>query len=119
MEYIFGNVRRNGVNLENLKTVGEEHSDLSGFVSITREYADSNITDNFTIAEKYRCIDGEDGKCYDWYVIENHSRYEDRFTPGIAVTEQEITEHDLSLIEAQQEITELDLRILELEAKEG
>ncbi len=119
MEYVFGSVRRNGVEVETVKTVGEAHSDLSGAVSVTREYADSHITDNFTVVEKYRSENGTDDKCYDWYIISAHYRYVDRFTPGIAATEQEITEHDLSLIEAQQEITELDLRILELEAKEG
>lgn len=119
MEYVFGSVRRNGVEVETVKTVGETHSDLTGVVSVTQKYADSHITDNFTVVEKYRSENGADDKCYDWYVISGHYRYEDRFTPGIAATEQEITEHDLSLIEAQQEITELDLRILELESKEG
>lgn len=116
MEYIFGNVRRNGVNVENLKTVGEEHSSLTGNVSVTRTFADSYITDNFAVVEMYRSEDGEDGKCYDWYVISNHYRYEDRFTPGIIETEKEITEQELALMEAEQEITALDLRIMELEA---
>ena len=115
MEYIFGSVSRNGVNMENLKTVGETHSDLSGTASVTRKYADSHITDNFVVVEKYRSEDGTDGKCYDWYVIDRHCRYEDRFTPGIVDTEREVTDQDIALLEAEQEITELDLRVMELE----
>jgi hypothetical protein len=101
--------------MENLKTVGEEHSNLTGGVSITRKYADSHITDNFDVLEKYRSEEGADGRCYDWYVIDHHSRYEDRFTPGIVATEQEITAQDIAIMEAEQTITELDLRIMELE----
>lgn len=38
----------------------------------------------------------------------------------IISAEQEITDHDLALLEAEQEITDMDLRILELEnAQEG
>lgn len=114
MEYIFGNVCRNGVMVENLKTVGEEHTELKGAVSITRKYDDSNITDNFRIMEKYRSEETEEA-CYDWYVIEGHTRYEDKFTPGIRATEQEITDHELAIMEAEQEITDLDLRVMELE----
>ena len=45
MEYIFGYVQRNGVTVENLKTVGEAHSHLSGFIQTVREYPDATITD--------------------------------------------------------------------------
>ena len=38
----------------------------------------------------------------------------------IISAEQEITDHDLALLEAEQEITDLDLRLMELEnAQEG
>lgn len=117
MEYVFGRVRRNGVMLENLKTVGEEHTSLTGSTSITRKYSDSHITDNFEVVEKYRSEEIDD-LCYDWYVIEKHTRYEDKFTPGIVDTEQEITDHELSILEAEQEITNLDLRVMELEFSE-
>lgn len=116
MQYVFGRVTRNGIGYDNVKTVGEEHSDLSGSVSVTRKFADSHITDNFEVAEKYRSEEA-DGLCYDWYTIVNHYRYIDMFTPGIVETEREITEQELALIEAEQEITDLDLRVLELEVK--
>lgn len=114
MEYIFGTVRRNGVTVENLKTRGENHIGLSGRCGITRKFADSFITDNFTVMEKYRSEEA-DGVCYDWYIITDHQRYEDKFTPGITLTEQEITDHDLALMEAEQLVTDLDLRVMELE----
>ena len=81
MDYIFGVVDRNGVTVENLKTVGEAHSDLGGFVQTVREYPDSTITDRFRVVEKYRSDEDAEGNCYDWYVIAEHYRYEDKFTP--------------------------------------
>lgn len=81
MDYIFGDVDRNGVTVENLKTVGEAHSDLDGFVQTVREYPDSIITDRFRVVEKYRSDEDAEGNCYDWYVIAEHYRYEDKFTP--------------------------------------
>ncbi len=81
MNYIFGVVDRNGVTVENLKTVGEAHSDLDGFVQTVREYPDSIITDRFRVVEKYRSDEDAEGNCYDWYVIAEHYRYEDKFTP--------------------------------------
>ena len=81
MDYIFGVVDRNGVTVENLKTVGEAHSDLDGFVQTVREYSDSIITDRFRVVEKYRSDEDTEDNCYDWYVIAEHYRYEDKFTP--------------------------------------
>lgn len=92
MDYIFGTIRRGGMIVENVKTVGTEHSDLKGSVSVTRKYSDNHITDNFTVWEKYRSETDEEGRCYDWYVISNHFRYEDRFTPGIGATDKKIAD---------------------------
>ena len=78
MEYIFGVVERNGVTVENLKTVGEAHSRLEGFMQTVREFPDSTITDRFRITEKYRSDEDADGNCYDWYVISDHYRYVDK-----------------------------------------
>ena len=70
MEYIYGQ--------NTLKTVGDSHSDLSGFCSIMREYPDQNITDNFTVVKKIKSDEDAEGKCYDWYEITEHYRYVDR-----------------------------------------
>ena len=78
MEYIFGVVERNGVTVENLKTVGDAHSALDGYIQTVREYADSTITDRFRITEKYRSDEDAEGNCYDWYVISDHYRYVDK-----------------------------------------
>ncbi len=115
MEYIFGTTKKDGVDVDNVKTIGTEHSNLEGKVSITRKYSDSYITDNFRVLEKYRSDEDPAGNCYDWYVIQDHSQYEDKFSPGIIATEQEITDHELAIMEAEQEITDLDLRLMELE----
>lgn len=81
MEYIFGTTVRGGVEIEILKTVGDEHTELSGRVTTTRKYTDRIIEDTFTVAEKYRSKDGADGKKYDWYFIKDHSRDTDWYTP--------------------------------------
>ena len=78
MDYIFGVVERNGVTVENLKTVGDAHSDLDGFIQTVREFPDSTITDRFRITEKYRSDEDAEGNCYDWYVISDHYRYVDK-----------------------------------------
>lgn len=81
MEYIFGTIKRKGRVVDILKTVGEEHTNLTDNHTIVREYSDSTITDTFTVAEHYLSKDGEDGKKYDWYELANHYRYIDYFTP--------------------------------------
>ena len=78
MDYIFGVVECNGVTVENLKTVGQTHTNISGFTQTVREYADSTITDRFRITEKYRPDEDAEGNCYDWYVISDHYRYVDK-----------------------------------------
>lgn len=81
MEYIFGTIKRKGRVVDILKTVGEEHTNLTDNHTIVREYSDSTITDTFTVADHYLSKDGEDGKKYDWYELANHYRYIDYFTP--------------------------------------
>lgn len=81
MEYIFGEVTRNGKVCEGLKTKGTTHSDLTGMVDVRREYTDSIIVDKFKIVEKYDSQTDEAGNCYDWYEISDHYRYIDYFTP--------------------------------------
>ena len=75
--YIYGTVRLNGELVENLKTKGPTHTDLSGFISSVQEYADSVVTDRCLIVEKYRSAEDEEGNCYDWYVIDKHYCYVD------------------------------------------
>jgi len=80
MEYIFGNVDLYGELVENLKTVGETHSELSGFNEVQREYNGSVIVDAFVVVKKYDTAEDAEGNCYDWYVIDKHSRHID-YTP--------------------------------------
>ena len=77
MEYIFGTSTRTGETIENLKTVGVEHTNLSGFISVVRNFDDgSKIEDRCRIIKKYASKDAG-GKCYDWYLIDNHYRVVD------------------------------------------
>lgn len=76
MEYIFGNDCSNLT--ENLKTVGDEHSNLEGFCEVVREYPDCTITDSFSVVEKTKSDEDSEGNCYDWYIISNHNRIIDK-----------------------------------------
>lgn len=77
MDYIFGTSVRTGETVENLKTVGTEHTNLSGFVSVVRNFDDgSKIEDRCRIIKKYASKDAG-SKCYDWYLIDNHYRIVD------------------------------------------
>lgn len=88
MDYIFGTVARNGVTVENLKTVGEAHTDLDGFQQVVRKYPDSIAIDNFRIVEKYHTDTDAEGTCYDWYIIDSHNSYVDKYTPAAATVQQ-------------------------------
>lgn len=87
MEYIFGTSARNGLR-ENMKTVGNEHSYLSGYISVIRELGDgTKITDRCRIVEKYASKESH-GKCYDWYIIDSHYRETDTTAKSQAVVDQ-------------------------------
>ena len=88
MEYIFGVVDRNGKSLENLKIIGQAHTDLRDFQQVIREYPDCIITDNFRVVEKYSEAEGAEGRTYDWYIIDSHNQYVDRYTPAAAALRQ-------------------------------
>lgn len=117
MEYIFGTVRKNGVFYDNLKTVGNKHTDLNGAISIIRKFPDNIITDNAKILEHYHSTTDDDGKCYDWYTISDHYRIEDKFTPQIGNTEIEITNLEIENIEQGISLTDAEIDIIELKAK--
>ena len=88
MEYIFGTVARNGISVENLKIIGASHTDLQGFQQVIREYPDSIIVDNFRAVEKYREAEDTEGNTYDWYIIDSHNQYVDKYTPAAATIQQ-------------------------------
>lgn len=88
MEYVFGTIH----DSECVKTVGSKHSDLSGFCHVERHYTDNNITDDFKVVKKIKSVE-EDGVFYDWYLIEDHRRIEDKFTPAKAEIEGGIAEN--------------------------
>lgn len=92
MEYVFGTVRIGGVEYENVKSVGDSHTDLNGFCHIERHYTDNIISDDFKVVEKYQ-TDTQGDICLDWYIIENHRRTEDKFTPAKEGIKNDISEN--------------------------
>ena len=115
MEYVFGSVRRNGVNVENLKTIGETHTNLTGRQSIERKYPDAIMTDSFYVKDKYRSDEDLEGNCYDWYIIMDHNHYVDKFTPGIGIYEQMITDLEIEQMEQSIALTDAEIAIMELQ----
>ena len=83
MDYVFGHEYLDGADIETVKSVGSDHTDFEGTVTVVRKFTDSDITDTFKVIRKIRTDEDEDGRCYDWYEIKDHYRYEDKFTPGI------------------------------------
>ena len=83
MDYIFGVVERNGVTVENLKTVGDTHTAMpcGSFTQVRREYPDCVITDLFRVDEQYGSTEAG-GICYDFYAISEHWRNVDK-TPAL------------------------------------
>ena len=114
MEYVF----RTKGNVEILKTKGSAHSNLEGFHELEQKYPDQMVTDRFRIVKKLDSKEDEEKNCYDWYEIDNHYRFTDKFASNIRSTELEITDHDLSILEAEQFLTDLDLRVMALENNE-
>lgn len=99
MEYIFGTRKREGSVEEVLKTVGEQHTNYAGQVTIQREYTDSVITDTFIVVDHYLVKDDMSGLCYDWYTITNHYRYEDKYTPIAGAIADRMDQTDEGLME--------------------
>lgn len=124
MEYIFGNIKRRGKLVHVLKTIGEEHSNLIGANQIERKYPDSIILDEFVVKEKYLSKRDAEGHCYDWYIITDHYRYIDYFTPlkeqiTEGIEDSQVATCDLSE-ELDERITDVEVAICELsETLEG
>lgn len=90
MEYVFGTTRRRGIIYDCLRTKADSHTNLTGACEARQEYPDQIVTDRFIILEKYRSERDEEGNCYDWYIIDKHYRYVDKYTPNIGKVEERI-----------------------------
>ena len=120
MEYVFGTVQKDDVIYETVRTKqrpDEANSNdtvnvLSGKVEVERKFDDNIITDIFVIDNHYHSSEDSEGNIYDWYIIRDHNRYIDKFTPSIKKTECEITDIDIQMIE-------LKLAIIEIQEKLG
>lgn len=107
MEYIFGTNDFTGEEV--LKTVGAEHSGLSGFQQTVREYPDCTITDSFFVVRKTKSAEDEEGKCYDWYLIDQHNRYVDK---SVALKQAQ-EDADAMAIDHEYRLTLLELGVTE------
>ena len=113
MEYVFGTTKIDGAECECLKTIGDAHSDFTGLTTTKREYTDSVITDTFNAVNKYHS-DEVDGKCYDWYQINNHSRSFDKYTPDKDGIENKFADNDDAIIEIANMISDTNDALTEL-----
>ena len=77
MEFVFGT--NNKIHI--LKTIGSVHTNFEGTHTVVQKFDNKTICDTFTIDKKYLSQEDIKGKCYDWYIIKDHSRYVDYFSP--------------------------------------
>lgn len=112
MEYIFGTIQRRGQTVDILKTVGNEHTNLTDKHEIIRKYPDCTITDVFFVVEKYLTKTDDEGRCYDWYVLDKHFRYIDYFSPQKEKIDTDIAESQTAVCDLSEE---LDNAIADLE----
>ena len=82
---------------------------MMGYCEVERKYPDRIITDRFLILRKMGSATDAEGNCYDWYEIGRHNRLEDKITPQIGSTEQEITDCEIQLMEQEQMITDNEI----------
>lgn len=114
MEYVIGSIQRGNLSHLILKTKGEEHTDLSGRLSLEQKRGSTVIRDTFVIMYKYQSVDSSDGFAYDYYYIKDHYREEDRSDEVRSSLEQQITDLEIELIEQDQALTDHDIEIMEL-----
>jgi len=74
MEYIYGYDGEREI----LKTIGNKHSELLGRFASVRVTDVDSTEDICIIVRKLSSFEGDDGKCYDIYEIENHQRQTDK-----------------------------------------
>lgn len=114
MEYVIGSIQRGNLSHLILKTKGEEHTDLSGRLSLEQKRGNTIIKDTFTIMSKYHSEDGANGLKYDFYYIKDHFKEEDRSEEVRAGLERQITDLEIDIIEQDQAITDHDIELMEL-----
>ena len=95
MEYVFGTKK----DKEILKTKGTSHSGLSGFHTLERKYPDQTLTDSFRIVGLLDSKEDSEGNCYDWYEIDHHNRYTDKFTPAKEEIKSGISENQEAVLD--------------------
>ena len=73
--------------------------------------------------QKIRDAEDVEGNCYDWYEIDHHSRYTDKFTPQKEEIETNITDTQDALCEAtedfEQRIADIEDALCEITEMEG
>lgn len=85
---------------------------MTGFHEIEQKYPDQVITDRFHIVRKTNSAEDSEGNCYDWYEIDQHYRFTDKFSPNKEEIETGIADAQDATCELSEE---LDERISELE----
>jgi len=85
MELNFG-TRKNGALF--VEVISDSHTDWEGFISVDRPFSDCDIRDSFEVVRRYRATTDQEGRCYDWYEIKNHSQSIDKSKKLQPATEQ-------------------------------
>ena len=104
MDYVFSYTNK-------LKTIGSSHTHYQGQVTIERVYDDQIIIDTFVTDGPYASAEDAEGRCYDWYRIRDHYRYQDKSTPKVERLEVEFADLQDMMIDTiyEQTLEELDI----------
>lgn len=118
MEYIFGVITRKGKTFHSLKTIGKQPTTLKGHVIVKRQFSNNEIVDDFIINEHFMSKEDEAGNYYNWYILKDHSRYIDYFTPLKEQITEGIADSQVATCELSEElderITDVEVAICEL-----
>ena len=115
MEYVIGTIQKGKISRIVLKTKDVLHTNLEGRVTLEQIFGNTKIRDVFTVVRKYQTADSSDGYAYDWYIIADHYRFEDRSEEVRVAAEQQITDLEIETIEQDLAITDNEIAIMELQ----
>lgn len=81
MELSFRREQRGGEIVEILRVKNDKETYFKEQTSVETATSIMIVKDVFDVVEKTRHSQDAEGNSYDWYVVKNHYRIEERFTP--------------------------------------
>ena len=94
MELSFRREYRDGAAVDVLRVKSDHETFFVGQTTVETPTSILVVKDVFDVVEKTRHSEDADGNSYDWYLVRNHYRTEERFTPEKQdAMDQELEDH--------------------------